>query len=255
MKPARNSPAVDRGSDPLDYDYYGGVIDVRSTKLRKLLEEDGVTSTDQRGFDRPVGAPTWLVEDYPVIYTSESEVVNLADGSDMGAVELQDNERAAGGGGGDSTGTSTSTPGGGGGGGKTTQNPPAPQHEGGNPGSDVLAALVTKLRNGVLQGRHLAFTDVFPTDGTAIYGLDLTFDTAGASAAKVNRIHVASKRVSGKAGAVHVGFRLSRKALRTISRHPGAKLVVRTRFVNKAGHAVTSKRSLNVKRPKLRRPR
>jgi hypothetical protein len=80
--PAIDSPAVDHGSDP----FSDGSPFVRRAAMRKLIAPE--PSFDQRGFDRPIGAPAWIVDD--------GEDGNLADGSDIGAVELQPGEKVPG---------------------------------------------------------------------------------------------------------------------------------------------------------------
>ncbi len=125
-----------------------------------------------------------------------------------------------------------------------------------------LGPLGSPLRSGAFSpgGTRLGFLDKFLEQGSAIYGLDISFyrGGGGARAAKVHRpIHISSRRVrSRKAGEVNVTFRLSKRARRLLARHAKARLVVRTHFVSAAtGHAFNSRRSLTAKRrPTHRRP-
>ena len=85
--PALGSPAVDHGSDPFSDEiiHHTG----HTEALRKLVADvEPPAGFDQRGFDRPIGAPAWIVDD--------GEDGNFADGSDIGAVELQPGEKVPG---------------------------------------------------------------------------------------------------------------------------------------------------------------
>jgi hypothetical protein len=302
--PALGSAAVDHGSDPFSDGSPFVKHTAQADAVRKLVTDvvEAPASLDQRGFARPIGAPAWIVDD--------GEDGNFADGTDIGAVELQPGEKVPG-----NPDVSVIVP-------VITSVAPATGNEGstviitgdrfngatrvyfghtpatsfsvdgfrqitaiapaGTGAVDVhvttsegtsssgaadkftyletagalstapqvtppkLQGLLAKLKSVLLSihNDQLAFIDQFGEPGSAVYGLDLQFNTGNASAVKT--IHLASHRVTvNHAGAVRVRIHLSKHARTIMARHPGAKLVLRSRFVSKAtGQWALSRRTL-----------